>query len=119
MVRGIFIAWLLPFGALAQEQAAFEPLPGFEILAQDAAGVAFTREYVPDGQGAADWDQRLTHQRMPDWADGNPIEFLRLAAGDMQADCPEVGFRVANGRVPGGYPNAAIFGRCPWGRIGS
>ncbi|MEM6609327.1 MAG: hypothetical protein AAF689_12165 [Pseudomonadota bacterium] len=103
----------VPIAAMAEEQLAFVPPPGFVIMAQTGADGAFVREYrFPDDPGEP-WRARQVHQRLPDWAGANPIEFLRLRAGELQADCPEIAFRVTNGRVPGGYPNAAIFGRCP------
>ena len=104
-----------PAWAMAQEQVAFAPLPGFELGFENGTSDQFIREYVPRGQSVENWTELQTHQRFPNWAGGNPIEFLRLLAGDLQVACPDVGFRVQNGRVAGGYPNAAIFGRCPEG----
>ncbi len=107
----VTLAW--PFPSMAQEQAAFEPLAGFTLGYESGTGEEFIREYIPDGETVRSWTQMQTHQRFPSWAGGNPIEFLRLLAGDLQSVCPDVGFRVANGSVAGGYPNAAIYGRCP------
>lgn len=110
----VLLSLLLSSAAVqAQEQAAFEQLDGFALAFEDGADGQFIREYVPDGESVQAWTEMQTHQRFPSWAGGNPIEFLRLLAGDLQEACPEVGFRVSNGRVAGGYPNAAIYGRCP------
>lgn len=104
-----------PAALWAQEQAAFVPLPGFVLAQEDGADDAFARIYVPDGETAASWSQMQQHRRLPEHAGDNPIEFLRLVAGDLQAICPDLGFRVGNGRVMGGYPTAVIYGRCPAG----
>lgn len=109
----LFALALLPGAAAAQEQAAFMRLPGFDLGFQQEDGGQFIREYVPAGESVQAWTQMQTHQRFPSWAGGNPIEFLRILAGNLQQACPEVGFRVSNGQVTGGYPNAAIYGRCP------
>ncbi|MEM9318991.1 MAG: hypothetical protein AAGA70_08275 [Pseudomonadota bacterium] len=97
---------------MTQEQAAFEQLPGFELAFQTEDDGEFIREYLQPGDTVDDWREMQTHQRFPSWAGGNPIQFLRLLAGQLQEACPEVGFRVTNATVAGGYPNAAIYGRC-------
>lgn len=99
--------------ALGQEQAAFQPAPGFTLAVEAAADGQFVREYVAEGDTPEAWSEMQSHQRYPNLAGQNPVEYLRIVAGDILAVCPEAGFRVANGRVAGGYPNAALYGRCP------